>query len=169
MAFAGERPARRRRTAGPGTHHRVVTGTTGRLRLESAIGDRCRVTAALAARLTGEAYLFYRPLPSRPIGARDLLGFGGFGLFGDVRLLIMMGLLTALLGLVTPMVTGPLFSEVLPRADLPSFTAMVIGTVLAAIGNATFEVVRSFAMLRLQGRMDNQQFSFWLLAGMSAR
>jgi len=81
----------------------------------------------------------------------------------------MMGLLTALLGLVTPMVTGPLFSEVLPRADLPSFTAMVIGTVLAAIGNATFEVVRSFAMLRLQGRMDNQQFSFWLLAGMSAR
>ncbi|BAI74521.1 ATP-binding cassette subfamily B (plasmid) [Azospirillum sp. B510] len=117
-------------------------------------GTRRPVDDAVAATLTGDAHVFYRPFPDRPLAVREVLRFGARGLVPDFRLLLAMGLLSGLLALVVPMVTGVLFSDVIPKSDIDSHLAIVGALVMAALGQAAFETVRGFATLRVQGRMD---------------
>lgn len=130
--------------------------------VDLASGARKRCDDAVALRLGPEAYAFYRPLPDKPLTIREVLRFGARGLLPDFRLLVVMGLLSGLLGLVLPIATGKLFSEILPMSDLPGHISIVVALIAAAFGNAAFETVRGLAALRVQGRMDGAiQAAVW--------
>jgi ABC-type bacteriocin/lantibiotic exporter with double-glycine peptidase domain len=88
--------------------------------------------------------------------------FGLYGLKGDVRTIMACGLLAALTGLLTPIASGALFSNVIPRADLQTHLWVVLALLAGAVGILTFAVVRGIALLRLQATMDSSvQSAVW--------
>jgi ATP-binding cassette subfamily C protein len=113
-----------------------------------------RVDAALAARLAPSVVMLYRPLPASVRSLWAMLRFGARGLRPDLLTVLLMGLLTGLLGLLTPIASGMLMEDVLPRADLGLHLAVIAGLAAAALGNAAFAVVQTIAVTRVQARVD---------------
>jgi ATP-binding cassette subfamily C protein len=120
------------------------------------------VTSAVAETLTGVAHILYPPFPARALRIREVLAFGLRGQRQDGTTLFVMGLLSGLLALATPIATGKLFSSIIPRADLDMHLMVIAGLVLSAFGTAAFAVTRGFAALRIQSRMDARiQTAVW--------
>lgn len=102
-------------------------------------GRRVRVTAELAARFRPEATLYYRPLPARKIGTRDLWAY----IRDSVSSAELLWLLCAtvgvlLLSMVTPAMTKLLTSHVAQFGDLQML--LVILAVLLLVTAASFLV-----------------------------
>lgn len=135
------------------SRYRMIDPTTG---LQQTL------TMDLAETLTGEAYVLYQPFPARALRIRDVIKFGASGLRNDISVIITMGLLGGLIALATPIATSQIFSNIIPRADIDMHLMIIAGLVLAAFSTAAFTVTRSFAMLRLQTRMDAKiQTAVW--------
>ena len=115
---------------------------------------RVAVDAGVAESLSGEAFMFYAPLPSRPIGLRDLLQAALRDRRRDLATIVLMGIAGGLLGMVVPIVTGYVFGGAIPAADRPRLVQLTLALILAALAAAVFQVTRSIAVLRLGGKMD---------------
>ncbi|GGB26991.1 hypothetical protein GCM10011505_05400 [Tistrella bauzanensis] len=126
-------------------------GSTGRL-----------VTAAIADGLTGEGWMLYRPFPARRMSVSEVWRFGLKGLEDDVSTVVTTGLLAGLIGLLTPIASGALFSTVIPRADVVTHLWVVLALLGGALGILTFALVRGIALLRIQANMDSAvQSAVW--------
>jgi ATP-binding cassette subfamily C protein len=112
------------------------------------------VDAATAEALAGDAFMFYRPLPDRPLTAWDLLRSAFEDRRADLLAIMMMGVAGGLLGLLVPIVTGRIFGEVIPGADRAQLLPMVLALVIGALATSVFQITRSIAVLRLGGKMD---------------
>ena len=112
------------------------------------------VDAALAETLTGEAFMFYPPLPDRPLTKWDLLRPAFQDRRTDLLTIVMMGIAGGLLGLLVPIVTGQIFGQVIPSADRRQLLPMVLALILGALATSVFQITRSIAVLRLGGKMD---------------
>ncbi len=123
---------------------------------------RVAVDARVAESLSGEAFMFYPPLPSRPLGMVDLLRAAVRERRRDLATIVLMGVSGGLLGMVVPIVTGRIFGGAIPAADRPRLVQLTVALVLAAAAAAIFQVTRSIAVLRLGGKMDGSvQAAVW--------
>lgn len=113
-----------------------------------------RVTGAVAATLNGFAYVFYRPFPETKLGASDLLKFGLYGCRGDLRSLFLMGMGAGFLGMASPFITGIVFDTVIPGAQRDQLLQLGGILLACAVTTTLFTLTRSFAMLRLEGKLD---------------
>jgi ATP-binding cassette subfamily C protein len=140
----------------------LPVGTDGYEVVDPESGVRLPVGAREAARLLPTAYMLYRSLPDIPASVVSLMRFGVAGMRPDIARVIGMGLLGGVLALVAPMISEPLFGDILPRADVRTLTAVVVAMAMAALGNTAFAIVRSFSLLRLEGRMEAKlQAAVW--------
>ena len=122
---------------------------------------RTPVDAAVSETLSGEAYMFYPPLPERPVTKGDLLRMA-FRSRDDLLTILLMGMLGGLLGLFVPVLTGHVFGNVIPGADRGQLAQITLALIVAALAASAFQVTRSTAMLRLGGKMDGTvQASFF--------
>ncbi len=112
------------------------------------------VTKELAAQLDKQAFCFYRPLPEEFITLWQLIRFGMFGLKNELVRLVLMGVLGGLLGLVVPIATGIVFDVLVPEAQRGQLLQIALGMVLIAIAIGVFDFIRSLALLRIEGKMD---------------
>jgi NHLM bacteriocin system ABC transporter ATP-binding protein len=112
------------------------------------------VTQKLAGEMNAFAYVFYRPFPPKALSTAELIAFGLHGCRSDIRLILLVGLATGLLGMFTPFATGILFDTVIPGAQRPQLVQLSVILVTCAICTAMFTLTRSFAVLRLEGKMD---------------
>ncbi len=125
-------------------------------------GERAIVDERQAMRLQPTAYMLYRGFEAAPGNARDLIRFGLTGTGRDLTRVIGMGLLGGVLSLALPLIIEPLFSDILPRADIHTLVTVVLALGMAALGSAAFELVRSFSLLRVQGRVEGSvQAAVW--------
>jgi ATP-binding cassette subfamily C protein len=133
----------------------VLPDWRGRNRLWDPVANRtCRLDAERAATLESFAYIYYRPFPARKLGVGDLLVFGMRGAAADLTAIIALGAATGILATVLPVAIGLVFDSVIPGADRSGLLVVSIFLAVAAIASALFELTRSFAVLRLEGRMD---------------
>jgi NHLM bacteriocin system ABC transporter ATP-binding protein len=116
--------------------------------------DRVPVTPSVAATLAPFAASFYTPLPEKQLGARDLIKFGIKDCKADLRTIIFMGILTGLLGMVSPYFSGQIFDSIVPSADRSQLAQFAIALFAAALATFAFELTRAIAVLRLTGKMD---------------
>lgn len=126
--------------------------------------ERTRVTvdAGVAESLSGEAFMFYAPLPSRPLSLGDLLRAALRDRRRDLATIVLMGVAGGLLGMVVPIVTGRIFGGAIPAADRSRLVQLILALILAALAAAVFQVTRSIAVLRLGGKMDGSvQAAVW--------
>jgi NHLM bacteriocin system ABC transporter ATP-binding protein len=125
-------------------------------------GGRVTITPAIAATLSPFAITFYPPLPERRLGAWDLIKFGIRESKADLWTVVLMGVLTGLLGMVTPYFSGQIFDSIIPAAERSQLLQFTIGLFAAALATFAFELTRSIAVLRLTGSMDNSaQAGVW--------
>ena len=125
-------------------------------------GTQVPVNRETAAGLMPFGYTFYAPFPDRPLGAWDLLRYGLRGLRGDLIRVLLMGVAGGLLGMLVPIATKQITDFAIPRADGGLTLAIALGLVVAAVCAMLFEVVRSFAVLRIETKLDDSvQSAVW--------
>jgi NHLM bacteriocin system ABC transporter ATP-binding protein len=125
-------------------------------------GERVLITEEVAAQISPQAVVFYRPFPDGPLSVKDLIRFGARGLAGDLWMLIGMGISLGVLGALTPYFTGRLFDSAIPQADRNLLVQFTGALFIAAFAAAAFKLTQSIAVLRIQGRMDYSiQAALW--------
>jgi ATP-binding cassette subfamily C protein len=123
---------------------------------------RMPVDAAVAETLSGDGFMFYPPLPERPVRKADLLAMALRDRRDDLGTILLMGLCGGLLALLVPILTGQLFGNVIPGADRGQLAQIAMALIVAALASAAFQVTRSIAVLRLGGKLDGTvQSAVW--------
>ena len=117
----------------------------------------------IADKIKPFAVSFYRPFPHKKLNARDLLVFGLESSWKrDIAIIVMMGVVGGLLGLLVPIATGIVFDSIIPAGERAQL--LQVGFFLAASALATmlFQITRSMAMLRLEGKVEGAvQSAVW--------
>ena len=116
-------------------------------------GSRTAVTSAVADTLASFAHVFYRPLPEKRLGVMDLLRFGLRQTGVDFRTVLLMGSLGGALSLLTPVVTGILFDDVIPSAQRSQVVIIALALVVSAVSAALFQLTLGMALLRIETKM----------------
>ena len=140
----------------------VLADDDGYRTVDPGSGESVAVDRRAAADISDRAVMLYPPVPSRiRDGKAALFHFlGGFG--RDFRVIVTMATLGGLLALVTPVLTGRLLAEVVPRVDTPMWIAFLGALLLAALSTAVFDSVRALALLRIESRLDEHlQSAVW--------
>jgi len=120
------------------------------------------VTPHIAAQLAPKAIMFYRPLPEGALSVQDIIQFGLRGNTRDLLTLLLAGAGGGLLALIVPLATGLLFEAVIPAGSYNQLVQLSLAFLAAALGAATFEITRSIAVLRLEGKLDTRiQSAVW--------
>jgi ABC-type bacteriocin/lantibiotic exporter with double-glycine peptidase domain len=130
---------------------------------DPADDSQVMINSAVAETIKPQAYTFYRPLPSKAIGYKDLLRYLYDGIWkSDLAAVLVMGVLGGLLGAVTPVVTGNIFDRVIPDGEKALLTQIGFLLIAIAITTFAFNLTRSFAMHRIEGRTEaDLQAAVW--------
>jgi NHLM bacteriocin system ABC transporter ATP-binding protein len=117
-------------------------------------GGRTVVDAGVALALDPFAYSFYRPFPRDLLSPAAILKFGLKGSGPELRTIVLTGCATGLIGLLTPVVTGLIFDSVIPSAQRTELYFACAFLLIANLAGSFLGLCRSFATLRLEGRID---------------
>ena len=113
-----------------------------------------KVNREAAASVNAFAYSLYRPFPAQALQACDLVKFGIRGCKPEISTILFMGIATAILSMLLPYATGIAFDSFIPGAQRGQLFQTAGLLLIAAIASAIFSLTGSFAVLRLEGKMD---------------
>jgi NHLM bacteriocin system ABC transporter ATP-binding protein len=123
---------------------------------------RTPVDAILADKLSYFGQMFYRPFPDTKLTGWQVLRFGARGIERDLLTMLAMGFLGGLVATVTPLMTGIIFDNLIPSSDRGQLLQIGVVVLFSFMAAAAFQITRSIALLRLQGRMDGViQAALW--------
>ena len=172
-APAGRRPAARLvppRRAGRSSAGRGTGGQAAALRfrhgryhlVDPLTGQSTRLTRATARSLRMAATQVQVPLPAGS-GIGALLRFAVAGVAGDVRGMLIMGVLAACLGLAVPLGTGTVLGHIATSSSPGSELRLLpILIAVAAALSALASVAQNVYLLRVEGRVENgAQLALW--------
>lgn len=111
------------------------------------------VDSEISMALEPFAYTFYRPFPNKKLGARDLLEFGLSHCGGEILMVLLTGLAGGALSLLNPIFTGMIFNTIIPGAQRTQLFELTGLLLVSAIGIGMFDMTRSLALLRVEGKM----------------
>lgn len=114
-----------------------------------------RATEENSMQIKPHGVMFYRPFPAKKMGLLDLMKFAIEGTWKrDAAIAFSLALVGALLGLIVPKVTQQIFDVYIPGGEVPQLVQ--VGFLLAGFlfGKSLFDLCRSLAMLRIEGKME---------------
>ncbi|MFJ8884970.1 NHLP bacteriocin export ABC transporter permease/ATPase subunit [Streptomyces sp. NPDC102402] len=152
-----------RENAGPLVGHRAASGAPvallwrrGRYEAVTPLtGRRSRIDGASAGEFDERAVMFYRPLPEQPLRKRQLLRFALFGTRGDLRNLLLAGLVTVALGALVPVATGKVLGVYVPQAQNDLIVQVSLAVIIAGVVSAAFMLLQNLTILRMEGRVES--------------
>jgi len=125
-------------------------------------GQRKAFTEELSHQLAPFGFVFYRSFPNQKITPFNLVTFGAIGIKRDLILVILLSLLTGLLAMVVPIVTGNLIDTVIPSAEKSQILQVVAALLIAAVSATIFEIATLISVLRIESKMDGSvQAAVW--------
>ena len=140
----------------------LLPGPNGYMACVGNDAELRQINRAMAEDLSSESFQFYRSLPATIESAKTALRFAARGLARDVKTVVAMGILSGLAAILTPIAMGELLAAVIPRGDAPMWIAILLALIMGALGSAMFDIVRAFALLRIESRMDESlQAAIW--------
>ena len=153
-------------SAGEGGRERplaIISDSRGAYRAVDPITDTAFVVNEdNATRIAPGGLAFYAPLPDRIDTGMAVLRFSLHRRGRDLRTVVSLGILGGMASLLTPILTGEILVRIIPRADISLWSVALAALLLAAFGNAVFEIVRGIALLRIEGRVDERlQSAIW--------
>ena len=141
----------------------VVNSGRGAYRMIDPVsGEAVPVDRRRAESLDAQGVMFYAPLARSVDSGLAALFQALRGRGRDIVGVALMGTLGALVALLTPIVTGQLLAEIIPRVDIPMWTGALAALFLGAFTTAAVSVVGAFSMLRIEARIDETlQAAVW--------
>jgi NHLM bacteriocin system ABC transporter ATP-binding protein len=125
-------------------------------------GQRKVFTEELSHQLAPFGFVFYRSFPNQKITPFNLVTFGAIGIKRDLILVLLLSLLTGLLAMVVPIVTGKLIDTVIPSAEKSQILQVVAALLIAAVSATIFEIATLISVLRIESKMDGSvQAAVW--------
>ena len=123
---------------------------------------RIEVNEEVAAEIAPEAYMFYRSLPDRVLQVLDITRFALFNRRQDLLVIVAMGVITTLLGMLTPFATSILIDNAIPDSDRGLLWQIGLGLIIAAIATALFRLTQGLSLLRVETASDSAtQTAVW--------
>jgi NHLM bacteriocin system ABC transporter ATP-binding protein len=107
---------------------------------------------ANAARLGPYAFTFHRTFERRALGVRDLVTMAIGNDYRDLAIVLALGLLAALIGLLTPIATARLIDAAIPSGAAGRIGEIIGGLAVAGVSLIVLDVLRSIALLRVEGK-----------------
>ena len=132
----------------------LIRGSRGYVLHDPVAGTATPVDSDSAARLHPSAQTFYRPFPDTVLGITDVVRAGLRGCRPDLLVVVLMGVFGALLALVPPVATGTIFNSIIPGAQRSQLIQLSAILIACTASTAMFNLVRAFALLRVEGRMS---------------
>ena len=123
--------------------------------VEPATMKRRPVSQNVAAALNWEAYTFYKPLPDKPIGGRDLVRRMVEEARPEIRFIMLTALGTGLLQLLIPIAMNRMLGQIVPSALKPQVWTLFLALVGVHLGIALFNLTRAFTLSRVEGRSNS--------------
>ena len=141
----------------------LLPGKFGRYREVDPVSKRSlRVTAERAGALGGEAWVFYRPLPSREVEPADLLKIALHGSAADLARLVIAGLLGGMIKLLPALALGFVANEISAGGSAGALYAVAVAVAAFGLLGALLHMLQSTAMMRLEGRSASRvEAAFW--------
>ena len=120
------------------------------------VEDNCTtpVSEKVAESISAKAFMLYRPLPARKITWKDIFKFAkGSIRAADVVMLVILSIVTALIGLLTPTISQKLYDQYIPLGALEIL--FQLGCVLGSfmIANVMFSIVKNLVNFRITSKM----------------
>ena len=116
---------------------------------------RVKVDYQLARKLKPFAIAFYRPFPKKVLRLRDIFIFGRESCWKqDLWLVALMGVAGGLLSMVIPYATGIIFDTIIPGGEKVQLLHVAFFLAASALAGFLFQLTRSLALLRLEGKME---------------
>ncbi|MEU8889968.1 NHLP bacteriocin export ABC transporter permease/ATPase subunit [Streptomyces sp. NPDC048442] len=150
-----------RENSGPLVGRREKDGTPvallwrrGRYEAVDPGGRRERVDETTADVYEPRAVMFYRPLPEGKPGLVSLLRFSVRGTRGELRSLLLGGLIAVLLGALVPIATGTVLGQYVPRAETGLIVQTALALIATAVVSAAFMLLQNISLLRMEGRIE---------------
>ena len=126
---------------------------------EPATQSLIPLDATGAARLAAEAVALYRPLSEEARGIGELIRAGLRGSRLDVLWLVVFGSFAGAASLVTPVLTGTIFNQVIPADQRGRLGIAVLTLGLVAVSVAFGSLARGVAFIRIRARFSNHATS----------
>ena len=141
----------------------LLPGFLGNYReIDPASGSRRRITAARAASLRPDAWLFYPPLTSAVARWRDLWRVAKTGLGADLARFVGTGVIGGLVMLLPAVALGFIVDEVLPVGDAGLLYGVSAALVALGLVRAVLHVFQGVILMRLEGRASSRmEAAFW--------
>ena len=141
----------------------LLPGVFGRYREIDPVSKRSvRITADRAGALEKEAWMFYRPLPSRNVRPADLLGIALHGSAADLARLVIAGIPGGLIKLLPALALGFVANHVVAGGSAGALYAVAVTLAGFGLLGALLHLLQSTAMMRLEGRSASRvEAAFW--------
>jgi ATP-binding cassette subfamily C protein len=120
--------------------------------VDPSTGTRAEITEEFAEGLAEDAYTFITPLPDFSDGV-DTLKMARFAVgpyFTDIRLVFLLSLAGALLGLIGPIANKMMLDQVIPDANRRLILDLAFGMTAVSIGMFVFSLGQGLITLRVQ-------------------
>lgn len=129
---------------------------------DPTLEQRRPLTGALARQLSPVGHMFYRAFPDQAMNSIDIFRFAMRGRERDLFSVLSIGILSSLVGMITPLVTGILITDVIPDAQRNLVWEFALCLLAASFGNTLFGIAQSVASGRLQTFADLEtQSAVW--------
>jgi ATP-binding cassette subfamily C protein len=130
--------------------------------IDSVAGTSTKLTPDLATTLDRTAYMFYRPLPHKPLKALDLVKFASKGRLADFITFLLLSQAATLLAIIGPMLMGVLVDQAIPESNHSLLLDMGMAMGAAAIGMSVFRLCEGLVQLRIETQADGAtQAAVW--------
>ena len=141
----------------------LVPRTYGRYRETDPVSRRSvPVTAARAAALQDEAWMFYRPLPTGNVKPADLWRIALRGSGGDLAGLVIAGLSGGLIKLLPALALGFVANHVVAGGSAGVLYAAAMALAGFGLLGALLHLLQDVALMRLEGRSASRvEAAFW--------
>ena len=114
-------------------------------------GEKCRLDEKTAAELSEDAVCFYRPLPLKKLGVKDLLLYLKDCLsLGDLLFFAGLTLLATLVGMLMPRITRALTGFVLERGSVAMLAGAAVFTACVLISQQLISSMRALMTDRIR-------------------
>ncbi|MEA4890103.1 MAG: NHLP bacteriocin export ABC transporter permease/ATPase subunit [Clostridiaceae bacterium] len=133
----------------------IPAGLNGYKFFDYESGKDIKLSRKTCKLLRDEAFCFYRPLPLKKLGLKDLVRYIITTLScADIFLIIMASLGVSLLGLFSPYATRLLFDQVIPSGELGLLLPMTVLLLGVSVSSIMIGIVKSLLMTRVQTKMN---------------
>lgn len=112
------------------------------------------VTEELAHRLQPTAYMFLYSFQEQISSIKQIGQFAVQGLRADLTYIIVAALAGSLIGLLTPMLSGVLFDDVIPQADRSFLWEVFAIMLVIALVRALLELTKGILLLRVETKSN---------------